>query len=62
MGHVVEVTRSQLEARRAAILSSLGGDTTLEDLRRRAEEASLAGDEWDAWQQICDIEFLLGDG
>lgn len=59
MSRVVSVSRADLEARREELLSRL--DVTVEELRRRADAGSLLGDEWEVWQRLCDIEFLLGD-
>jgi hypothetical protein len=59
MGKVVEVSRTELEARRDAILFRLG--VSLDDLRGRAARSALVGDEWAAWEELCDIAFLLGD-
>ncbi|MDR0359695.1 MAG: hypothetical protein LBJ87_09580 [bacterium] len=60
MGRVVEVSREELEARRARILDRVG--VPLEELTRRAEASALIGDEWEAWQELQDIAFLLEDG
>lgn len=59
MSRVVEVSRTELEARRSAILSRLG--VSLDALVERAAASALIGDEWDAWEEISDIAFLLGD-
>jgi hypothetical protein len=56
--HMQEVTARDLEVRRAAILERLG--MTYGELAARAESRSLAGDEWAAWEEIREIEFLLG--
>lgn len=60
MSRVVSVSNDELAARRDEILRRLG--LSLEELRSRADAGALTGDEWDAWQRLCDIEFLLGDG
>ncbi|HSV66861.1 MAG TPA: hypothetical protein VLJ59_13245 [Mycobacteriales bacterium] len=57
--HVREVTREELLRRREAILARLGVE--YDELARRAESYSLAGDEWSAWDRLQEIEFLLGD-
>ena len=59
MSRVVEVSRRELEARRQVILDRLG--TTYDELRERLEASALVGEEWDAWEELCDIDFLLGD-
>ena len=59
MSRVVQVSKSELEARRAAILAGLG--TSYDELRQRYEASALVGEEWRAWDELCDIEFLLGD-
>jgi hypothetical protein len=56
---VQERSSGDLVARRRAILERLG--TTLEDLSERARTSSLVGPEWEAWEQLQDIDFLLGD-
>jgi hypothetical protein len=56
---VKESTRAELEARREEILARL--DVSLEELTRRVESSSLVGDEWEAWEELEDIAFLLGD-
>ena len=55
---VRELTPAELETRRDEILGRL--DVTLEELTRRAETASLVGGEWEAWEELEDIAFLLG--
>lgn len=59
MSRVIEVSQEALEARREAILSRAG--VSLEELRRRAAAGALVGEEWEVWQELCDIAFLLGD-
>lgn len=59
MSRVIEVSPEALEARREAILGRVG--VSLEELRRRADAGALVGEEWEAWQELCDISFLLGD-
>lgn len=55
----IEVSRAELEERRGEILRRVG--MSLDDLRDRAEAGALVGEEWEAWQQLRDIAFLLGD-
>ncbi len=59
MTRVVEVSREDLEDRRSTILQRL--DASLEDLRDRADRGALVGEEWQAWQELRDIAFLLDD-
>lgn len=59
MSRVVSVSRAELEERRDEILRRLG--LTLDKLRERADAGALIGEEWEAWQKLCDIEFLLGE-
>jgi hypothetical protein len=56
---LTEVSREDLQARRQAVLKRVG--TSYEDLKARAEGRSLVGDEWSAWDELREIEFLLGD-
>ena len=56
MPHVQDMTLEQLEERRAEILDSLG--MTYEDLAAKAGQRSLTGDEWTAWEEIREIDFL----
>jgi hypothetical protein len=60
MTRVHEVTREQLQARRDHILDRLG--VTYEGLARRASEYALVADEWSAWDELREIDFLLNDG
>jgi hypothetical protein len=59
MTSVVEVSRHTLLERRARILERVGAD--LQEFTERARSFSLVGDEWDAWDQLQNISFLLGD-
>lgn len=59
MSRVVTVSREELEDRRRSILSGVG--LSCEELRDRAASSTLIGDEWEAWQELRDVEFLLGD-
>lgn len=59
MAHAVEVTRAELLKRRQQILRRF--DTNLEEFTERAKSFSLVGEEWDAWDQLQNIAFLLGD-
>lgn len=59
MSRVLDVTPSDLLARRATILSRLG--VTYDDLLKRAEVGALSGEEYDALDHLRDIAYLLGD-
>jgi hypothetical protein len=54
--HVKDMTLEQLEERREQILVGLG--MSYEVLAARAESRSLIGDEWTAWEEIREIDFL----
>jgi hypothetical protein len=58
-GRVVEVSREELELRRKEVLDRLG--ISLQELAGKARAGSLVGDEWEAWQDLQDVGFLLGD-
>lgn len=55
---VHHVTREELQRRREAILSRLG--LTLDELQDKVDHGALVGDEWSAWSEIEDIDYLLG--
>ena len=57
MPHVQDMSLEELEARRAEILDELG--MTYEELAAKAKKRSLIGDEWTAWEEIREIDFLL---
>jgi hypothetical protein len=57
MTRVTEMTRRELERRRDEILESLGVSYT--ELAKRARAYTLVADEWAAWDEIREIEFLL---
>jgi len=54
--NIQEVSLKDLNARRRAILARVG--MTFQDLAARAEARSLTGDEWAAWEEIREIDFL----
>jgi hypothetical protein len=56
MTHVREVSLRDLNARRKAILNRIG--MSYEELAAKAEARSLVGDEWAAWDEIREIDFL----
>jgi hypothetical protein len=56
MTHVQNVTLRDLNKRRKAILDDLG--MTYEELAAKAATRSLIGDEWAAWDEIREIDFL----
>jgi hypothetical protein len=57
MPHVEELTLKQLEERRKVILAQAG--TSYGELARKARDHALVGDEWAAWDEIKEIDFLL---
>lgn len=59
MSRVVSVSRDELIERRRKILLELG--VSYEEFRSLAERSALVGREWEAWQALVDIGFLLGD-
>jgi predicted neuraminidase len=59
MTRVAAVTDEQLRARRERILAKLG--VPLDELRDRAMHYALVGDEYDAWERLESIAFLLGE-
>lgn len=58
MTTVHHVSRQELLDRRAALLARLGA--TEEAFRAKVEAGALVGDEWSAWSELQDIEYLLG--
>ena len=56
MPHIQEVTLEALNARRKAVLDRIG--MSYEELAAKAEAGSLIGDEWAAWDEIREIDFL----
>ncbi|CAM2854811.1 hypothetical protein SKPI104516_06460 [Skermania piniformis] len=59
MINVRTYSAEELVARRRGILDQFG--MTLDEFRQRAETYSLRGREYDAWDDLSDIEFLLGE-
>ncbi len=59
MVRIVQADHQQLEARRAEILARYG--VTLEGFAERAAAYALVGDEWEAWDELRGIAFLLDD-
>lgn len=59
MSRVLETPRDALVARREDILRRLG--VSYEDLRARAATYRLVGEEWDAWEEVTEIDYLLND-
>lgn len=55
----IEVTSTELAARRAAVLEALG--MTRDQFRERVREGSLSPSEWEARSELEQIAFLLGD-
>jgi hypothetical protein len=56
MTHVQDVTLEDLNERRNAILDRIG--MSYEELAAKAATRSLVGDEWAAWEEIREIDFL----
>jgi hypothetical protein len=58
MAPVIDVTREDLLARRAAILRRIELDER--DFAEARATRSLSSEEWDAKEELEEIEFLLG--
>ncbi len=58
MAPIVDVTRTDLEARKNEILDELG--LTAEEFNEVVLTRTLNSDEWDAKEEIEAIDFLLG--
>jgi hypothetical protein len=56
MTRTEELSLEQLDARRKEILDRIG--ISYDDLAALAAARSLAGDEWEAWEEIREIDFL----
>ncbi len=56
MTHVQEVSLRELNERRNAVLKRVG--MTYDELAAKAAARSLIGDEWAAWEEIREIDFL----
>ena len=56
MTRVQNVTLRDLDKRRRQILSDIG--MSYEELAAKAAARSLVGDEWSAWEEIREIDFL----
>jgi hypothetical protein len=52
-------SRKDLEMRREEVLRSL--HLTRAELQAKVEVGGLVGDEWAAWAEITEIEYLLAD-
>lgn len=59
MVKMLELSREDLERRRAEILDRIG--LTLDEITARAGEGSLVAEEWEAWMDLQDIAYLIGD-
>lgn len=59
MTKIASLSDDQLRTRRSDILARLG--VSMDDLRARAENYALVGDEHEAWEQLESIAFLLGE-
>jgi len=56
MTHVKDVTLQDLDERRRAILDRIG--MSYDELATKAASRSLVGEEWTAWEEIRELEFL----
>lgn len=56
MPHVQELSVEELARRREAILERVG--MSYDELAEKAAARSLVGDEWAAWEEIREIDFL----
>jgi hypothetical protein len=56
MPEVQDLTLSELNERRRGILERLG--MTYQELAEKAAARSLVGDEWAAWEELREIDFL----
>jgi hypothetical protein len=52
------MTRDELESRRAAILRALG--MSMDELAERRHSGSMSADEWEAWEELDGIDYLIG--
>ncbi|WP_328607761.1 hypothetical protein OG943_01065 [Amycolatopsis sp. NBC_00345] len=59
MTRTEEVSTGQLLQRRDDLLSKVGMD--LQTFADRAQSFRLVGDEWNVWDELRNIAFLLGD-
>jgi hypothetical protein len=59
MTKIGTMSDAELRERRESILRKL--NVSLEDLRGRATNYALMGDEHEAWEQLESIAFLLGE-
>jgi hypothetical protein len=59
MPRIATPSDEELRERRDRILAKLG--VSLEDLRARARQYALVGDEHEAWEDLQSIAFLLGE-
>jgi hypothetical protein len=60
MAPVIEVTRESLVARRKSILERLGLNES--EFWEIKSTRTLSSEEWDAKEELDEIEFLLGEG
>jgi hypothetical protein len=56
---LIDVTRHELQRRRAAILARIG--TPLDELRRRAADHVATPEEREVLIELEEVDFLLGD-
>lgn len=56
---IVTVTREELSARRADLLDRAG--LTWEEFKGLPEAEALGGDDWETFEELREIAFLLGE-
>ena len=59
MAPVIDVSRDELIARRAAVMRRI--ELSASEFERARETRSLSSDEWEAKEELEEIAFLLGD-
>lgn len=59
MTKIASLSDAELRRRRDDIVDRLG--LSIDDLRTRARNYTLVGEEHDAWEQLESIAFLLGE-
>jgi DNA-binding transcriptional regulator YiaG len=59
MAPTIAMTREDLEARRAEVLSRLG--VSLEEFAETVQTSTLSGEEWEARDRLEEISFLLNE-
>jgi len=59
MTRLRELSHTDLQTRREEVPKRLG--TSYDQLTARAKLRSLVGDEWAAWDELQEIDFLIGN-